>query len=53
MQKLEYTVYHLYKQAHNIHSQYQQLLLPTRVAYCHLCNWPRTVAFVVSFNFNF
>jgi len=35
---MEYTGYHLYKKAHNICSPYQQLLLPTHVAYCHYRN---------------
>jgi len=50
---MQYTVYHLYKKAHNICSPSQQLLLPTHVAYCHYCNWPTALAFVESFNFNF
>ena len=47
---MQYTVYHLYKKAHNTHSPSLQILFPTHVA---CCNWPRAVAFVDSFNVNF
>jgi hypothetical protein len=50
---MEYTVYHLYKKAPDIHSPSRQLLFPTQVAYCLLHKYPKTVAFVESFNFNF
>ena len=45
---MQYTVYHLYKEAHNICSPSQ--LFPTHVA---CCNCPRAVAFVDSFNVKF
>jgi len=48
---MQYTVYHLYKKAHNIRSPSQ--LFPTHVACCHFCNWPKAMAFVDSFNVNF
>ena len=50
---MQYTVYHLYKKAHNIRSASQQLLFPTHVACCRLCNWPKAGAFVDSFNIHF
>jgi len=50
---MQYTVYHLYKKAHNTHSPSQQLLFPAHVACCRLCNWPKAVAFVDSFKVNF
>ena len=50
---MEYTIYHLYKKAHNIRSPSQQLLFPPRVACNCLRDLPRTVAFVDSFNFHF
>ena len=50
---MQYTVYHLYKKAHNIRSLSQLLLFATHVACCRLSNWPRAVAFVDSSNVNF
>jgi len=35
IQWIEYTVYHLYKKPYKISSPYQQLHLPTQVAYYH------------------